>query len=119
MQNPLYVFLFLEFIEIACRKDSYDHCTASATHASVSVCHAVSRVHRAASLLKIAYCLGLCCPWHATSNVKCACDDGTHGNTFLEKIVRCYINLWGVAVPELDSHPDRNKGPDNAPCASP
>ena len=24
--------------------------------------------------------LGLCCPWHATSNVKCACDDGTHGN---------------------------------------
>ena len=24
---------------------------------------------------------------------------------------RCYMNLWGVAVPELDSHPDRSKGP--------
>ncbi len=33
--------------------------------------------------------------------------------------VRCYMNLWGVAVPEPDSHPDRNKGPDHAPCACP
>ena len=31
--------------------------------------------------------------------------------------VICYMNLWGVAVPELDSHPDRNKGSDHAPCA--
>ena len=28
--------------------------------------------------------------------------------------VRCYMNLWGVAVLELDSHPDYNKGPDHA-----
>ncbi len=27
-----------------------------------------------------------------------------------------YMNLWGVAVHELDSHPDHNKGPDHAPC---
>ncbi len=27
------------------------------------------------------------------------------------------MNLWGVAVLELDSHPGHNKGPDNAPCA--
>ncbi len=33
--------------------------------------------------------------------------------------VRCYMNLWGVAVPELDSHLDRNKGPDHAPCTVP
>ena len=24
------------------------------------------------------------------------------------------MNLWGVAVLELDSHPDNNKGPDHA-----
>ena len=29
------------------------------------------------------------------------------------------MNLLGVAVPELDSHPDHNKGPDHAPCAGP
>ncbi len=29
------------------------------------------------------------------------------------------MNLWGVAVLELDSHPDHNKGPDHAPCACP
>ncbi len=35
-------------------------------------------------------------------------------------VVRCYMNLWVVAVPELDSHPDRNKGPDHgAPCTGP
>ncbi len=33
--------------------------------------------------------------------------------------IRCYMNLWGVAVPELDSHPDRNKGPYHAPCTCP
>ena len=28
------------------------------------------------------------------------------------------MNLWGgFAVLELDSHPDHNKGLDNAPCA--
>ncbi len=27
----------------------------------------------------------------------------------------CYMNLWRVAVPELDSDPGRNKGPDHAP----
>ena len=30
------------------------------------------------------------------------------------RIVRCYMILRGVAVLELDSHPDRNKGPDHA-----
>ncbi len=29
------------------------------------------------------------------------------------------MNLWGVAVLELDSHPDHNKGPDHAPCDCP
>ncbi len=29
------------------------------------------------------------------------------------------MNLWGVAVLELDSHPDHNKGPDHAPYACP
>ena len=29
------------------------------------------------------------------------------------------MNLWGVAVLELDCHPDLNKGPDYAPCACP
>ncbi len=29
------------------------------------------------------------------------------------------INLWGVKVLELDSHPDHNKGPDYTPCACP
>ncbi len=34
--------------------------------------------------------------------------------------VRYYMNLWDVAVLELDSHPDdHNKGPDHAPCAGP
>ena len=33
--------------------------------------------------------------------------------------LRCYMNLWGVAVPELDSYPDRNMGPDHALCAGP
>ena len=33
--------------------------------------------------------------------------------------VRCYMNLWGVAVLELDCHPDHNKGLDYAPCACP
>ncbi len=32
-------------------------------------------------------------------------------------IVRWYMNLWGVTVLELDSHPDRNEGPDYALCA--
>ena len=32
---------------------------------------------------------------------------------------RYYMNLWGVAVLELNSHPDHNKGPDHAPCAGP
>ncbi len=32
---------------------------------------------------------------------------------------RCYINIWSVAVPELDNHPDRIKGPDLPPCAGP
>ncbi len=27
--------------------------------------------------------------------------------------------LWGVAVLELDSHPEHNKGPDYAPCSCP
>ena len=31
--------------------------------------------------------------------------------------VRCYMNLWGVAV--LDSYPDHNKGTDHALCACP
>ncbi len=30
---------------------------------------------------------------------------------------RADMNLWGVAVLELDSHPDHNKVPDQAPCA--
>ena len=29
------------------------------------------------------------------------------------------MNLWGVAVLELDSYPDHNKGPDYAPCPCP
>ncbi len=29
-------------------------------------------------------------------------------------LVRCYMNLWSVAVHELDSHPDHNKGQDHA-----
>ena len=29
------------------------------------------------------------------------------------------MNLWGVAVLVLDSNPDHNKGPDDAPCAGP
>ncbi len=29
------------------------------------------------------------------------------------------MNLWGVAVIELKSHPDHNKVPDHAPCACP
>ena len=33
--------------------------------------------------------------------------------------VRWYMNLWGVAVLELDSQPDYKKGPDHAPCAGP
>ena len=33
--------------------------------------------------------------------------------------VRCYMNLWGVAVLELDSHSDPKKGPDHAPYACP
>ena len=31
--------------------------------------------------------------------------------------VICFMNLWGFAVLELDSHPDHNKGPDQAPSA--
>ncbi len=27
--------------------------------------------------------------------------------------------LWGVALLELDSHLDHNKGPDQVPCACP
>ncbi len=30
-----------------------------------------------------------------------------------------YMNVWGVAVIELDNHPDHNKGPDLAPSACP
>ncbi len=37
----------------------------------------------------------------------------------LNRIVSCYMNIWGVAVLELDSHPGNNKGPDHAPCAGP
>ncbi len=29
------------------------------------------------------------------------------------------MNLWGVAVPELVSNPDHNKGQNHAPCACP
>ncbi len=29
------------------------------------------------------------------------------------------MNLWGVAVLKLDSHPDQNKGPKNAPRMNP
>ncbi len=29
------------------------------------------------------------------------------------------MNLWGVAVLELNSNPDHNKGPDHAACACP
>ncbi len=29
------------------------------------------------------------------------------------------MNLWGVTVLELDSHPDHNKGPDHKHCACP
>ncbi len=29
------------------------------------------------------------------------------------------MNLWGVAVLKVDSHPDHNKGPDHAPCVCP
>ncbi len=29
------------------------------------------------------------------------------------------MNLWGIAVLGLDSHPDHNKGPGYAPCACP
>ncbi len=47
-----------------------------------------------------------------------------HHNTEFKMItylldVRFYMNIWGVAVPELDSHLDRKKGPDHAPCAGP
>ena len=43
-------------------------------------------------------------------------------NIALEKFLKiCVIcicmNLWGVAVYELDSLPDHNKGLDHAPCA--
>ncbi len=31
--------------------------------------------------------------------------------------MRCYMNVWGVAVLEHDSYSDHNKGPDHAPCA--
>ena len=31
--------------------------------------------------------------------------------------VRYYMNVWDVAVLELDSHPDHNKGPTRSPCA--
>ena len=36
---------------------------------------------------------------------------------YMSLIYLYYMNLWSVAVFELDSHPDRNKGPDYAPCA--
>ena len=29
------------------------------------------------------------------------------------------MNLWGVTVLDLDSHPDHNKGPDHSPRAGP
>ncbi len=41
------------------------------------------------------------------------------GNIMNMLDVRFYKNLWGVAIIELDSHPDHNKGPDHAPCAGP
>ncbi len=34
-------------------------------------------------------------------------------------MLEAYMNLWGVAVLELDSHPDHNKGPDYAPLDCP
>ena len=30
-----------------------------------------------------------------------------------------FMNLWGVAVLELDSQPDHIKRPDHVPCACP
>ena len=30
---------------------------------------------------------------------------------------RYHMNLWDIAVIELDSHPDHNRRPDPAPCA--
>ncbi len=32
-------------------------------------------------------------------------------------LVRCYMNLWGVAVLELDSYTDHNKEPEHAPLS--
>ena len=34
-------------------------------------------------------------------------------------VVISYMNLWGVAVLELDSHPDHNKGTDSRTLLSP
>ncbi len=30
-----------------------------------------------------------------------------------------YVSMGGVALLELDNHPDHNKEPDHAPCACP
>ena len=36
------------------------------------------------------------------------------------RYVKCIcMNLWGVAILELDSHPDHNKEEDYVPCACP
>ncbi len=37
----------------------------------------------------------------------------------VELDIICYMNIWGVAVLELDCHPDHNKEPEHAPCACP
>ncbi len=41
-----------------------------------------------------------------------------HDNIHLYMICIC-MNLLSVAVLELDSYPDNNKGPDHALCGSP
>ena len=46
----------------------------------------------------------------------------TNLNRFIHKniiFLICDLNLWLVVILELGSHPDHNKGPDDAPCACP
>ena len=48
----------------------------------------------------------------------------TTGFILIEKLyiiiyVRCYMNLWDVAVLKLNCYPNHNKGPDHAPGAGP
>ncbi len=38
-------------------------------------------------------------------------------NIHKQYVICICMHLWGVAVLELDSHPDHNRRPDNVPCA--